>query len=141
MVRSACAWVASRARFVQIDEAAVPPYAAALPRTVEAPPPDPATDLIEAEGEARAAFVFCLDAINFGSGWWPTIRKRPGHSGYFTIAAGLTERFREDGPWAAAELAEIGTGEVAAVLGQDPEHPLIADFTVGLRDVGVHVRG
>ena len=79
-VRSACAWVAGRARFVQIEEKELPAYAAALPRAVEAHPPDPATDLVEADDEARAAFVLCLDAINFGSGWWPTIRKRPGRS-------------------------------------------------------------
>lgn len=138
-VRSACAWVAGRARFVRIEEQALPAYAAALPHAVEASPPDPATDLIEAEGEARAAFVLCLDAINFGSGWWPTIRKRPGRSGYFTIAAGLTERFRESGPWPAAELASIDVGEVATVLGQDPDHPLIPDFAAVLRDVGEHV--
>jgi hypothetical protein len=138
-VRSACAWVAGRARFVRIEEEDLSAYAAALPRAVEALPSDPATDLVEAAGEARVAFVVCLDAINFGSGWWPTIRKRPGRSGYFTIAAGLTERFRERGPWTAAELAEIGTVEVATVLGQDPGHPLIADFVAALRDVGNHV--
>jgi hypothetical protein len=138
-VRSACAWVAGRARFVQIEEKELPAYAAALPGEMETLPVDPATDLAEARGETRAAFVLCLDAINFGSGWWPTIRKRPGRSGYFTIAAGLTERFRDSGPWAAAELAEIGTVEVAAVLGQDPGHPLIADFVAALRDVGNHV--
>src|SRR4051812_1429939 len=97
-VRSSCARVASRARFVWIEETELPAYAAALPRAAKPPPPDPATDLIEATGEDRAAFVICLDAINFGSGWWPTIRKRPGRSGYFTIAAGLTERFRDSGP-------------------------------------------
>lgn len=139
MVRSACAWVAGQARFVQIDEGAVLPYAAALPRAAGATPSDPATDLVEADSEARAAFVLCLDAINFGSGWWPAIRKRSGHSGYFTIAAGLTERFRESGPWPAAELASIGAGEIATVLGQAPGHPLIADFTAALRDVGDHV--
>jgi Potential Queuosine, Q, salvage protein family len=124
---------------VQIAEEAVPAYAAALPRAVEAPPPDPATDLVEASGEVRAAFVLCLDAINFGSGWWPTIRKRPGRSGYVTIAAGLTERFRESGPWSAAELASIGVGEIATVLGQPPDHPLIVDFAAVLGDVGDHV--
>lgn len=102
-------------------------------------PADPATDLAEAEGEARAAFVICLDAVNFGSGWWPTIRKRPGRSGYFTIAAGLTERFRESGPWSATELASIGVAEVATVLSQDLDHPLMADFATALRDVGEHV--
>ena len=139
-VRAACAWVAERARSVQIDERQVEALAVALPsEPAQAGPADPATDLVEAEGEARAAFVLCLDAINFGSGWWPTIRKRPGHSGYFTIAAGLTERFRESGPWPAVELAGIGATEVAAVLGQDPEHPLMADFAAALRDVGSHV--
>ena len=124
---------------MRIDEGALSAYAAALPRAVEAPLPDPATDLVEAGGEARAAFVLCLDAINFGSGWWPTIRKRPGRSGYFTIAAGLTERFRERGPWSAAELAEIDVAEIATVLGQDPDHPLLADFATALRDVGDQV--
>lgn len=138
-VRSASAWVAGRARFVRIEEEALPAYAATLPRAVEAPPPDPATDLVEADGEVRAAFVLCLDAINFGSGWWPTIRKRSGRSGYFTIAAGLTERFREGGSWPAAELAEIGSEEIATVLGQDPDHPLVADFAAALRDVGDHL--
>jgi hypothetical protein len=138
-VRSACAWVARRARFVRIDERELSAYAAGLPHAVAVSPPDPTTDLVEASGEARAAFVLCLDAINFGSGWWPTIHKRPGRSGYFTIAAGLTGRFRADGPWPAAELVEIGAPEVAAVLDQDPDHPLIADFAAALRDVGKHV--
>jgi hypothetical protein len=138
-VRSACAWVAGRARFVQIEEQELPAYAAALPGAVEALPPDPATDLVEVDGEVRAAFVLCLDAINFGSGWWPTIRKRPGRSGYFTIAAGLTDRFRDHGPWSADELAAIGPVEIASVLGQDPEHPLMGDYAAALGDVGARV--
>jgi putative queuosine salvage protein len=138
-VRSACAWVAGGARFVRIEETELRAYAATLVGAVEPPPPDAATDLVEATGEDRAAFVICLDAINFGSGWWPTIRKRPGRSGYFTIAVGLTERFREHGAWTAAELSAIGVAEIAAVLGQDPEHPLLADYAAALRDVGEHV--
>src|SRR5262249_54001340 len=86
-----------------------------------------------------AAFVICLDAINFGSGWWPTIRKRPGRSGYFTVAAGVTERFRAPGPWTAAELQVIDASEVAAALSQDPGHPLMADFAAALRDVAPRV--
>lgn len=131
--------MAGRARFVQIDERDLQSYAATLPRAVEALPPDPATELIEGDRGARAAFVLCLDAINFGSGWWPTIRKRPGRSGYFTIAADLTERFRERGPWSAGELSAISTAEIATVLGQDPDHPLFADFAAALRDVGSHI--
>jgi len=138
-VRAACAWVAGRARSVQILEGEIEAYAAALPPPAELPAPEPATHLVEGDRESRAAFVVCLDAINFGSGWWPTIRKRPGHSGYFTIAAGLTERFRRDGPWPSAELTRLSPGDLAAVLDQDPAHPLMAQYAAALRDVGEHV--
>ncbi len=124
---------------MRIEEGVLESYAGGLPPAATSPPPDPATELVEGDRESRAAFVLCLDAINFGSGWWPTIRKRPGRSGYFTIAAGLTERFREQGPWTAAELAGLKAGEVATALGQDPEHPLMADYAAALRDVGEHV--
>src|SRR5215467_4942893 len=102
-VRQACAWVAARACSVAIEEGAIESYAAALLGEVEATGPDPGAEL-DRSREERIALVVCLDAINFGSGWWPTIRKRPGHSGYFTVAAVLVERFRESGPWPAAEL-------------------------------------
>ena len=138
-VRAACAWVAGRARSVSIDGAAIEAYAATLPASLEKPEPDPATQIAGGDLELRAAFVICLDAINFGSGWWPTIRKRPGHSGYFTIAAGVTERFHRRGPWSAAELTEISAAEVARVVGQDPEHPLMAGYAASLRDVGRRV--
>lgn len=138
-VRAACAWVADRARTVRIEGLAIEGYARGLPSGAELPPPDPATDLLEADGEARAAFVICLNAINFGSGWWPAIRKRPGHSGYFTIAAGLTERFRAAGPWSARELIQLRPSEIAAVTGQDPELPLMGQYAASLRDVGERV--
>lgn len=138
-VRAACAWVAGRARSVRVAESQVDPCAAALPPPTELPPPDPATFLVEGDRESRAAFVVCLDAVNFGSGWWPMIRKRPGRSGYFTIAAGLTERFRDEGAWSPAELVRLDPTEVAGVLGQDPDHPLMAQYAAALRDVGEHV--
>jgi hypothetical protein len=138
-VRAASAWVASRARWVTVDTTAIEAYATQLPVSLDLPEPDPATEIVEGDSELRAAFFICLDAINFGSGWWPTIRKRPGHSGYFTIAAGLAERFRRSGAWSAAELTEISAADIAVVVGQDPDHPLMADFAASLRDVGEHL--
>jgi hypothetical protein len=139
-VRAACAWVASRARSVRVDEAAAAAYGVGLPAELRSPPPaDPETELDSGDRETRAAFVICLDAINFGSGWWPTIRKRPGRSGYFTVAAGLTERFRDAGPWSAVELRELDPPAIAAALGQDRDHPLMADYARALRDVGERV--
>ena len=137
-VREACAWVAAEAQQVRTADQRIEEYAAALP----APAPaelDPETELTAGDRETRVAFIVCLDAINFGSGWWPTIRKRPGRSGYFTVAAGLTERFRGRGAWTARELRVLGTNEIATTLGQDPDHPLMADFASALRDVGAQI--
>jgi len=80
-----------------------------------------------------------MNGINFGSGWWPTVRKRPGHSGYATMAAGLSERFEADGPWRPEKLVALDAATVAEVLGQDPEHPLMAQFAEALQDLGDHL--
>jgi hypothetical protein len=129
-VRSACARVAARARAVRVVEAAVEPYAATLP--AQSPP---APDLGGADLEARAAFSLTLNAVNFGSGWFPTLRKPRGLSGFRTVEAGL----RAHGPWPAAALARIEAPEVAAAFGQDPAHELMALFARALRELGERV--
>jgi hypothetical protein len=134
-VRAACAKVAGRARSVEIDEAAIAAYAEGLP-----PPANAETaGSIGGDREARATFVICLDAINFGSGWWPTIRKRPGLSGYSTIEASLRERFRDAGSWSARDLTQLRAADVARVTGQDPGHPLMEQYVGALRDIGERV--
>jgi hypothetical protein len=135
-LKAACARVAEAATHVRIVQGAIAPYAARLAAeglTNPEPAPMMATP---PEREAACAKVLTLDAINFGSGWFPTLRKRPGLSGYRTIAAGLGERFAARGPWSAAELSRIDPAEVAAVLGQDPAHELIGLFAASLRDLG-----
>jgi hypothetical protein len=138
-LRTACAEVASRARFVTVETAAIPSYARSLP--LPAATADDAADAprTEAERERRATFWLTLDAINFGSGWFPTLRKRDGRSGYHTIATRLTERFDNHGPWRADQLAAIGIREVAAAFGQNPTHELMSLFAGSLRDLGVRV--
>jgi Potential Queuosine, Q, salvage protein family len=130
--------VAGHARFVRVDEAKIEEYAAELTRAIRAGPAEEQSSA-EREPEAAAAFAICINAINFGSGWWPTIRKRPGLSGYGTMEAGVTARFDSPGPWAAEELVAINAGEIAAVVGQDPGHPLMTQFAAALRDVGTHL--
>jgi hypothetical protein len=81
-----------------------------------------------------------LDAINFGSGWFPELEKRPGHSGYRTIEASLRERFERTGPFTARELRAIDARALAALLGQTPPAASIAEllelFATALRDLG-----
>jgi hypothetical protein len=138
-IREACAWVAGQATHVRIEEAAIAAYAAALPAREELPGIDPEAHLVGGPPELRVAFFLTLDAINFGSGWFPTLRKRDGRSGYFTIAAGLRERFRAHGAWSAAELRAITPAEIATTLGQDPGHELMRLFARSLCDLGAHV--
>jgi Queuosine salvage protein len=130
-IRAACARVAGRARQVRVVEAAIEPYARSLP--ADSPP---APDLAPgAAPEARAAFSLQLNAINFGSGWFPTLHKPPGLSGFRTVEAAL----RRHGPWSPVELAGIEAAEVARVIGQDPGHELMALFARALRELGGHV--
>jgi hypothetical protein len=137
-LRRVCALVSERAAHVRIQTGAVPAYAAQLPlsgpEAVDADDPP-----LAGNREQRAAFWLALDAINFGSGWFPTLRKREGRSGYHTIAAGLRERYERQGPWSAAELSRLTAPDIAGVLGQDPEHELMALFADSLTDLGTHI--
>jgi Queuosine salvage protein len=130
-VRAACAHVAASARHVRIVEPAVAGYAATLP--AEGPP---APDLGDASDEARAAFSLTLNAINFGSGWFPTLRKAAGMSGFRTVEAGV----RAHGPWSANALAAMTPERIAAAVGQDPGHELMGHFARHLRELGERVR-
>jgi hypothetical protein len=130
-VRAACARVAAEANSVRIDVGAL--------ETLD-PGPEPELDrerhYLEGPPEAVAAYFLTLDTINFGSGWFPTLRKRPGCSGYFTVAASLTDRFRGEGPWSPAELRSITSDDVASVLDQERDHELMALYAQALRELG-----
>ena len=138
-LREACAQVAGRARHVRINRERTPGYVGTLPIDLPASAPDPESHLTDGTREVLAAFWLTLDAINFGSGWFPTLRKPGGRSGYFTIATAVTRRFSERGPWSAAALAGIDAAEIAKTLDQDPQHELMALFATGLNDLGRHV--
>ena len=47
----------------------------------------------DAPTQATLAYVVTLDAINFGSGYFPKLTKRAGLSGYFTVAASLKDLY------------------------------------------------
>jgi hypothetical protein len=130
-VRRHCATVAAGARSVSID---VDVLGAVEP----GPPPelDRERHYLEGPVEDVAQYMLVLDAVNFGSGWFPTLRKRPGSSGYFTVAWALADFWRSGHGWDAEELRAITAAEVAVVLGQEPEHELMALYAEALRDLG-----
>jgi hypothetical protein len=130
-VRNGCAEIAAGARWVRIDLELVEAVG-------DVPPPelDPVRHYLEGSADEVAAYMLTLDAINFGSGWFPTLRKRPGCSGYFTVAWSLADRWREHGPWSPAELRRLDAATVAAVLGQDRRHELMDLYAQALRELG-----
>jgi Potential Queuosine, Q, salvage protein family len=130
-VRNGCAEIAASARWVRIDLERADAVG-------EVPPPelDPVRHYLEGSADDVAAYMLTLDAVNFGSGWFPTLRKRPGCSGYFTVAWSLADRWREHGPWSAAELRRLDAATVAGVLGQDRGHELMDLYAQALRELG-----
>jgi hypothetical protein len=142
-LREACATVAGRSSHVGVIHSAIAPYAAAVAVALAQAPTDSGAkgpDPTSAAGrEQRAARWLTLDAVNFGSGWFPTLRKRPGRSGYDTISTALFDRFDSVGAWTATELAGMDAAALGPLLGQDPEHELMGLYATSLRDLGGHV--
>jgi Queuosine salvage protein len=130
-VRRSCRAIAESARFVSIDLERLGQVEPAAP-----PELDPERHYLEGAPEDVAAYLLTLDAINFGSGWFPTLGKRPGCSGYFTVAWALADFFRAGERWPPAELRRVRAADVAAVLGQDPGHELMDLYASALRSLG-----
>jgi hypothetical protein len=139
-IREGCRTVAEQATRVRIDYARLADYARGFPvAEIGAATLDPATHYL-GHGKDTLAFVLILDSINFGSGYFPHIRKRPGHSGYFTVAAGLNDWFQAEGAPSAARLAKLTQGDCARIFGQDLGSPQAAElmglFAKALNDLG-----
>jgi hypothetical protein len=130
-VRDSCAAVTAGAQYVTIDLDAL-----AAVEPAPAPALDPERHYLEGSEAGVATYLLCLDAINFGSGWFPTLRKRPGCSGYFTVAWSLADRFRAEGPWTNEELRAMRSPEIAAVLAQSPGSELMDLYAQALRALG-----
>jgi hypothetical protein len=130
-VRQACAAIAGAARWVRIDADAL-----AEVQPGAAPTMDPGPHYLEGTPPDVATFLLVVDAVNFGSGWFPTLRKRPGCSGYFTVTWAIADRFRAHGAWTTAELRAMRTDEIAETLGQSRDHELMALYAQALRSLG-----
>jgi len=140
-VRTSCALIAERATAVRIDEDA-------LVRVGVEPGPtaDPVLDarhhLIDGERPDIAMAMLIGNAVNFGSGWFPTLRKRVDPatgrpvSGSITMSWSLTEHHRAHGVWTAAQLRTLRTDALAAVLKQEADHELISLYAQALRSLG-----
>ncbi len=142
-IRSSCRKVADRAQHIQINRSRIPAYAASLPLgKVTSPQLDPACHYLGRQ-EDTVNFLITLDTINFGSGYFPYLRKRSGMSGYFTVASSLHDAYVKKGPLSARQLAEIAVEECTRIFDQDPNNTvareLMQHFAVALNDLGRYV--
>lgn len=142
-IRAACAEVAARAEFVRLDEAALKRFAAGLePSTVTTPQYD-TLHHYAGDPETTLAFNITLDAVNFGSGYFPHLLKRPGKSGYFTVALALKEHVEAHGPLSPKDLCALTPARTAELFGQDLHDPvrseLMRHFTEALHQLGSYL--
>jgi hypothetical protein len=125
-VRRCCAEIAGAARWVRID-------AEATTATAGVAGLDPVLHFLEGAPEQVARYVLILDAINFGSGWFPTLR----HGSTNEMTERLTARVRGAGrPWSPTELRALRAGDVAEILDEDAAHPLMHQYADGLAQLG-----
>lgn len=140
-IRSRCAEVTRRAQDVRIDDDGLLCFAEELAvGSLRGPDLDPARSFAGNELETLA-FVITLDAINFGSGWFPALRKCGSMSGYRTIAAACRERFEAQGSPRGEMLRSATAESMASLLGQDLADDQIAElmqlYARSWRDLGV----
>jgi len=146
-VRRRCAEVAAEASWVVLDEDRITTYADELRATgalvVDTDDTDADADpwAIDRRGgaEARAGLVLAQAAINFGSGYHPIVRKRPGLSGARTMAAGVRD-WAAANPVTPARLARLSPADACSIFGQDEGDDavgaLMAGFAAALNDLG-----
>lgn len=129
-IRSTCAAVASLASQVRIDLDRLASY-----EVGDAIGDDDPGRMRLGSVDDTVAFVVALDAINFGSGWFPVLRKRDGMSGYHSIATTFREHGAPSAPW----LAEVTAADCCALFGQDPASEaaaLMAHFAEAWNQLG-----
>lgn len=132
--------MAAGATWVRVNEDRVAGYAASLPLDLVPRQLDPEFHF-HGEPESTAAFIVVLDAINFGSGYFPHLRRRDARSGYFHVARALTERWRR-APLTAAELRTLTAEACADIFDQPREGPafeLMTLFAEALNALGDHL--
>lgn len=147
-VRQSALYVSQHAQHVRINEEKLKPYAESLRATIREPYVDNLHHY-HADIESTLLYIFCLDSLNFGSGYFPYLQKRRRENGetmagYFTIASYLKEAFEKE-VWQAHDLQRLSLEQVAKIFQQDVQgddmaslkrRELMRLFTHALQDLG-----
>lgn len=131
-VRRHCAEVARTARSVRIDLDAPTATSGIAGLNAE-------QHFLEGSPEHVARYVLVLDTINFGSGWFATLRH--GSTDAMTERLTAFVRGRDGASWWGPELGAVTAADMAAVLDEDAAHPLMALYADGLAQLGAFAAG
>jgi len=141
-IREACANVAAVSTRVTVDAGALDELAATLAAAEPELMPEErpvATDDAMGTDEAMAAQVVAWNAVNFGSGWFPVLRKRDDLSGARSLAEALADHVAASGVPTAGWLSAADAPTCAEVFGQPhpgPVDDLLDLFARAWRDLG-----
>ena len=139
-IRNSCKETSEHSKHVKINYGKIREYALSLPiAQAISPVLDSNTHFIGNE-EDTAAYFLILDSMNFGSGYFPKMKKRPAMSGYFTVASSLADLFRKRGPLSPGKLSQFTSRDCTEIFNQDPENEdiqeLMGFFATALNDLG-----
>lgn len=138
-VRRAAASVTERARLVAIDHERLAAHVADLPIDEVCRPELAPGDLPPGDDAALVSWVIVVNAVNFGSGFFPVLRKRPGLSGSRTVFAALADHIARRGSLTTDDLRAATSEQCAEVFEQDPHGPaaeLMTWFATAWRHLG-----
>jgi Potential Queuosine, Q, salvage protein family len=142
-VRAGCKSVAEKAKYVRIDDQKISAYANSLLQLSVSQAEHDAGSHYLGHGAATVAFFVTLDTINFGSGYFPHLKKRPGMSGYFTIASSLKDFFSTHGAFTATALSQLSQSTCMEIFEQEadnkPVMELMGLFASALNELGVYL--
>jgi hypothetical protein len=139
-IRSSCEYLAGRAEFVQINHSFLPEYSRNLPVEVALNPVMETENHFCGDAKATLAYFITLDSINFGSGYFGSLRLDQGKTGYFTVASRLKAESTRVGGFSAAWLRAVDVAACCRIFDQNPENALVAElmrlFAEGLNELG-----
>ena len=143
-VRQSTRHVADEAQDVHIDDERIETYADELAKaTIDPPSRDPDLHYL-GHGAETLAYTLILDAINFGSGYFPKTQPVDGRTGYHATALCLTDYFETHGPLTPGDLVDLTPEQCAELFQQEfqqrERRKLMTSFAHVLNQFGAHVR-
>jgi hypothetical protein len=140
LIRSTCEQVAESASDVHINKDFIADYVNLLPlSSVKRLQMDEENHFC-GDLERTVNFFIVLDAINFGSGYFPFLKKVAGKTGYFTVTSLLKEEFERQNIFSCSFLQSISAQDCIRIFKQDPDNrrilPLMGNFAKAMRELG-----